>query len=454
MKSTIYKIILCGVVLMSSCKKGNDLYDNPDAPAKISPGLALTSVQVNTFMNSEGDFARVSSVFTQQMAGAIDYSTLQNYQLTAGDYNNHWNGLYSGTMFNAKLMIDTYSENNPYYAGMAKVLMALNLSIAADFFGDVPYAEAFKGDEKLFTSKYDKQEDVYLAIQTLLDNAIVDFQKPESANEVVPADDDVIFNGNIGKWITASWTLKARFANRLSLKDPQGSATKVLEYLGKGIKTSDDNMENVHNDVSPNQWGDFQSLRLGSLLANKKFIDVLLSNQDPRMSYYFLPDTTGNYVGADINAEQVNSDASVVGSYFDSKRNYGLVTFHEAKFLEAEAKFRLGQDASNALNDGIKASVDYVTRGTNDGTSIATYTAGTADLTSIMTEKWKAMFGHIEAYNDFRRTGLPVLTPRPQSAGAILNYIPKRLPTPTTESDSNPNAVFVPLDKPVWWATN
>lgn len=454
MKNTIYKIILCGVVLISSCKKGNDLYNDPDAPANISPGLALTSIQVNTIMNTEGDFARVSSVFTQQMAGAIDYSTLQNYQLTAGDYNNHWNGLYSGTMFNAKLMIDTYSGNNPYYAGMAKVLMAINLSIATDFFGDVPYAEAFKGDEKLFTAKYDKQEDVYLAIQTLLDNAIVDFGQPESANEVLPADDDIMFSGKISQWTTAAWTLKARFANRLSLKDPQGSATKVLEYLNKGIKTATDNMENVHNDVSSNQWGDFQSVRLGSLLANKKFVDVLLSNADPRLSYYFLPDTNGVYVGADINAEQLNADASVMGPYFDSDRNYGLVTFHESKFLEAEAKFRLGQDASTALNDGIKASVAYVTRGTNDGASVATYAAGTTNLTSIMTEKWKAMFGHIEAYNDFRRTGLPALTPRPQTAGAILNYIPKRLPTPTTESDSNPNAVFIALDTPVWWGTN
>jgi hypothetical protein len=129
-----------------------------------------------------------------------------------------------------------------------------------------------------------------------------------------------------------------------------------------------------------------------------------------------------------------------------------LVTFHEAKFLEAEARSRLGQDASTALNEAIKASVAYVTRGTNDGAAQASYTAATATPTAIMTEKWKAMFGHIEAYNDIRRTGIPLLRPRPKSVGAILNYIPKRLPTPSREIDSNPNAIFISLDQPVWWA--
>jgi hypothetical protein len=455
MKNTIYKIALCAAVLVSSCKTGNDLYDNPNAPANVSPALALTSVEVNSFLNTEGDLARVSSILSEQMAGiSSQYLALQNYQLATGDYNNHWNGLYSNTMYNAKLMIDKYSATDPYYAGIAKVLMAINLSVASDFWGDVPYSDAFNGASGNVTAKYDKQEQVYTAIQTLLDNAITDFGKPSTANLVVPGSDDVIFKGKISQWTTAAWTLKARFANRLSLKDPQGSATKTLTYLAKGITNAADNMENIHNTDYPNQWGDFQNARGGYIAANKLFIDALASNNDPRLGYYFTADEGGNFVGADITVEQINPDASVIGSYFDSGRNYGLVTLHEAKFLEAEAKSRLGQDASTALNDGIKASVSYVSKGEQTGASIATYTAATATITAIMTEKWKAMFGHIEAYNDVRRTGIPTMIIRSKSVGALLGYIPKRLPTPTTESDSNPNAVFIALDQPVWWATN
>lgn len=451
MKNTIYKLALCAVVFISSCKTGDDLYDSPNSPAKIGPALALTSLEVNTIMNTEGDFARNSAVLTQQMAGNSGYAALQNYQLPTGSYNNHWNGLYSGTLYNAKLMIDKYSGNNPYYAGIAKVLMAINLSIATDFFGDVPYSDAFKGSQYYFSAKYDKQQDVYLSLQALLDDAIVDFAKPESANVDIPGADDTYFGGEISQWITVSWTLKARYANRLSLKDPQGSATKVLSYLANGIATASDNMLNKHNSNSNNQWAAFEVQRPGYMEANKRFLDVLKSNNDPRIAYYFTK-VGSDYLGADINVPTITT-GSPMGPYFGRLESYGVVTYHEAKFLEAEAKLRLGQDATSALNEGIKASVSYVSKGANDGSSIATYTSGTTNITSVMTEKWKAMFGHIEAYNDWRRTNIPALTPRPQSAGAVLAYIPKRLPTPTAESDGNPNAVFIPLDQPVWWAT-
>lgn len=451
MKNTIYKLVLCAAVFISSCKTGNDLYDDPNNPKDVPAALALTSVEVNTFLNTEGDLARISSILSQQMAGvSAQYLALQNYQLQTGDYNNHWQGLYANTMFNAKLMIDKYNTSNPYYAGIAKVMMAVNLSVTSDFWGDVPYSESFNGAAN-FKPKYDRQQDVYVSIQSLLDNALADFAKPASANLDLPSTDDIYFNGKVSRWTTAVWTLKARFANRLSLKDPQGSATRVLEYLAKGITTAADNMENIHNADYPNQWGDFENQRGGYFVANKVFVDALGAN-DPRLSYYFDAET-GPVTGANIFQEQISPDASIIGPYFSTERNYGLVTLHEAKFLEAEAKSRLGQDASEALNAGIRASVTYVTRGTSTGDALAIYTAGTATQTAIMTEKWKAMFGSIEAYNDYRRTGIPALTPRPKSVGALLDVIPKRLPTPTTESDSNPNAKFISLDQPVWWAT-
>lgn len=452
MKNILYIIGLYALFLTSSCKTGDDLYDSPNSPVEVSPKLMLAAVEVNTFMNTEGDLARVSAVLSQQMAGAnAQYLTLQNYQMNRNDYNNHWNGLYSGTMYNAKLMIDKYGAENPYYGGIAKVLLAINLSVATDFFGDVPYSDAFKGADLNFVAKYDKQQAVYEAIQKLLDDAIVDLGKTAGSNKLLPGLDDIIFKGNPAKWISTAWTLKARFVNRLSQKDATSSANQVLTYLANGIKTAADNMENIHDSNYPNQWGDFENNRGRHVVANKKLIDILISTNDPRLAYYFA-DEDGVFLGADISAEQINTKVSIIGPYFNTDQNYGLVTFHEAKFLEAEAKVRLGLDASTALNDGIKASVAYVTKGANTGASLATFTQATADLTAVMTEKWKAMLGHIEAYNDVRRTGIPVLTPRPQSAGAVIAYIPKRLPTPVTESDTNPNAVFVPLDQPVWWA--
>lgn len=67
-------------------------------------------------------------------------------------------------------------------------------------------------------------------------------------------------------------------------------------------------------------------------------------------------------------------------------------------------------------------------------------------------EKWVALYDQgIEPYNDYRRTGIPVLTPRSQSVGATMKIIPKRYPFPQTTTLYNPNAKNIPMDVAVWW---
>ncbi|MNL78182.1 hypothetical protein D3C87_2045120 [compost metagenome] len=66
-----------------------------------------------------------------------------------------------------------------------------------------------------------------------------------------------------------------------------------------------------------------------------------------------------------------------------------------------------------------------------------------------MYEKWIAMFGSLEPYNDYRKTGLPNLTVNPNGQ---LSVIPKRYPTPQAERVGNPNAPVPSLSTPVWWA--
>jgi hypothetical protein len=189
-------------------------------------------------------------------------------------------------------------------------------------------------------------------------------------------------------------------------------------------------------------------------VANQFFVDILESNNDPRLEYYFYEIEAGGFVGSDITDPEISPNSSTINtdSYFASSRNYPLVTESELYFLIAEAKERLGQDASDDLNAAIEASVDYVTDGAEDGSSIAVYTDVTATQENILTEKWKALFGQIEPYNDYRRTGIPALVPRPEAAGAARSYIPKRFPLVQEERLYNPNITPVGLDVPVWWA--
>jgi hypothetical protein len=61
------------------------------------------------------------------------------------------------------------------------------------------------------------------------------------------------------------------------------------------------------------------------------------------------------------------------------------------------------------------------------------------------------LFNNFEPYNDFRRTGFPVLTPNQISES---KKIPVRLLTPKSERTLNNNATVVSdIYTPVWWAT-
>jgi len=452
--------ILC-FTLIVGCKTGDDLYLSPNDPAEANLATLLTALEVNTFANVEGELSRISSILVQQSAGiGAQYNDIQNYRITEGDFDNSWEGLYTGTMYNAKLLIDKAGAESPHYAGIGKVLMAINLAIATDLWGDVPYSEAFKFDEGIRTPKLDTQADIYKSIDNLLGEAIAHFQASKDDNLFLPSGDDVMLEGDVEMWEKAAYTLRARYLHRTSSK-VAGTETKVLEYLSKGISSNAENLEAIHSAEGGalNQWGAFSKSRGGYLGANKLFVDRMLSKSDPRLSYLLSKTKEGVYAGGNISDAVISSSISGLGIFFgvhpDPKEkllpaDYPIVTYYEAKFIEAEVKQRQGGNSSALLNDAIKANVEYVTAGKESAATVANYTVTT--LQDIMMEKWVAMYNQsIEAYNDYRRTGIPALVSRPEAVGAELSYTPKRFPFPKTTTLYNPNAKLIPMDVPVWW---
>jgi hypothetical protein len=443
---------LCFTAIVG-CKTGDDLYISPNNPLEANLPALLTAAEVNTFQNVEGDLSRMSSIMVQHSVGLnAQYSDVQNYRITQGDFDNVWIGLYSNTMYNLKLMIDKANiaeTKSPYYGGMAKVLMALNLSLATDLWGDVPYSEAFQWTSGNKTPKLDTQQDIYKAIDNLLAEGIVDLSVDEDKNYYLPEKEDLIYEGDAKKWVKAAYTLRARFLNRTSGK-VSGTEAKVLEYLGKGISSNAENMIAPHDENAQNQWGAFQAQRRGYMGASNIFVDRLSAKKDPRLAYFLRPNSKSVFVGGDIMKESITPDISVVGPFFAADHNFPIITYYESKFIEAEVKQRQGGNAAELLNDAIEANVAYVTDGKESASSVANY--ATATKTDILMEKWVALYNQgIEPYNDYRRTGIPVLTPRPQNVGATMKIIPKRYPFPQTTTLYNPNAKNIPMDVAVWW---
>ena len=465
MKKIIFKTIAVVLLLtgMNSCKKGDDLYISPNSPTTGTPSTMLSGCEVGTFNNLEGGPVKIASMWMQNSSGVLGQAVQpEQYQPIESDMDNYWNSLYTN-MFNCKIIIDKYGAEDPYYRGIARVLMAMNLGLATDMWGDVPYSEAFQGAETggNFTAHFDPQQSVLSSIQSLLDGAIADLATSPSANHLTPGSDDFVYYGDVTAWTKTAWTLKARYYNRLSNK-PGFDPNTVLTYLSNGISSNADNCYAKHGSGGneQNQWAAYINSR-GYIVASQVLIDSMGNMADPRTAYYFDTIGVGSAYGNALG--DLNPNSSFWGPYLggvidadynvNAAKNIVLVSYAEAKFLEAEAKLRINASDPTAiasLNDAIKADVSEVTQGANDGSSIATYTATNTSIHTVILEKWKAMFANpVESYSDYRRTGFPVLAINPSG---FLSYIPKRLPTAEQERTMNPNAPTPSLGTPVWYA--
>ena len=139
--------------------------------------------------------------------------------------------------------------------------------------------------------------------------------------------------------------------------------------------------------------------------------------------------------------------------YFKADRDFPILTYTEMKFIEAETQFRAGgaAAATPAYLDAVRASM--ADAGVTDGAAIDAYIAsieGDVTLENIMLEKYKALFADQETFSDWRRTGIPNLTPNTGTD----TQIPVRLPYPQTEIFSNantPSPSEVTQFTPVWW---
>lgn len=462
MKSFAIKISACvavySMLLLTGCKKGDEYYTNPNLPTNATVQNLLTSMEVSTMNTYESEIARSASTLAQHSAG-VDNVAMQvnNYSLAENQLDISWTQLYH-TINTGEILIKKAS-GSPRYRGIAKVCLALNWGMLTDIWGDVPYSEAVS-DVRF--PKYDSQESILNGIQALLDEAIVDLQSANADNLVITGADDVIFSGDPGKWTKTAWTLKARYLNRLSNKAGY-NPTAILEALSKGITNSADDCMTKHgkSGTENNQWWAFMRQRTSYYRAAKPLVDsIALRPLDQRLNKYFHP-YNGSIVGSPIDAP--TQAASSWGAYLiggsddpatpflegNAEVSTPLVTSVEALFIAAEVLARQENAvASEALNNAIKASC---AKAGFDGSAIAVYTPLNTNLSRVMYEKWIAMFGQVEAYNDYRRTGMPVLGIN-MSGVTDGHVIPKKFPTPTTERTSNPNAPAVSILDPVWWA--
>jgi hypothetical protein len=191
----------------------------------------------------------------------------------------------------------------------------------------------------------------------------------------------------------------------------------------------------------------------------EKLVEGFKTRNDPRLSIMIAPSqTTGLYTGLPIGTSTSGSyqleNYSRPGPFYRTPAAFFyVVNYTEALFLKAEATLiKSGFAAAQPIyQDAIKAHMAKL--GVSTGSTTA-YLAARGTLTNttalqlIIEEKTIANYLSIENFNDWRRTGFPVITKVP----AALSEIPRRFLYPQAEIVVNPQAEqSAKLIDRVWW---
>lgn len=446
---------------------------NPNNPEDVSVNLLMPQVTINVPTAVTGvDLAWYSSVFVRHTAGV--HAQLQEADRRSGLtdatlVNNVWTNIYAGVLPDLNLIIQKGSDGgsqagNWVHVGIAKVLKAYSLSVATDAWGPVPASEAGQGVENR-KPNFDRQQAVYNQIQTLLDEAIADFAKQAATN---PGNQDLIYSGNVSRWVKAAYSLKARYHNRLSNINPTASATAALAAAQNGFTSAADNFtfnRYVATAIGEHPWWQERNDR-GHHAVSTVFIETLQNLNDPRLQAMVAPAPTPGTITGAPNGTLTNDQASKLFSdptllVLSPNSPMPMMTFDELKFIEAEANLRLGNTAAafTAYQAGIRAAM--IRQINASDAAITAYlanaalpqSAATLTRADIIRQKWIAffLFQPFEAYNDWRRTNLPAFINDHPIAPP-----PVRFPYPQSEIDANnekvPNIRGTQIfTNPIWW---
>jgi len=449
-------------VMTGGCKKYLDVNKDPNNPLDVQEDLILAPLEtdVSDFVQAgftPGQGPIILQYFGQVIAPNQLNPGFWNYRMFNVDMDGDWNNFYVVCLNNMKILHDKAMENDkPNYAAIADILSAYTLGTATDFWGDIPYSKAFAGSGD-FTPAYDKQEDIYKAVQDLLSEAIAligenDLIKPGGA--------DYIYNGTMSQWLKLAYTLKARYFMHLT-KAPGHTATvqadSALSALTHGMVEDADDFKFPYegNAGGENPWY-YAFGQVSTAVLCSTFVDSLKVRNDPRLPKMAKPSVNGGlYQGRTIGTTLgMLDDYSYPSDYYAGASAYNyIVSYSEAQFLAAEATLIKSGAAAAEPIYRVAVTNHMKKLGVAQG-DIDTYLASRGSLTAgnalqrIMEEKSIANFLNAENFTDWRRTGFPLLT----KVQGALSDIPRRLLYPQSEliTNAQPQQSAVLTDR-VWW---
>lgn len=453
----IFKHIVIGVTTMATlttaCAPFEELNTDPTRLSDANPGTFLNPTlygmaSYNWNCYNSFTFSVMQSVVSTSSTSGVGWWILSD---AAGD--GIWTKYYKW-LTNVEAIYKKADElDKQNYKAIAITLRCWIYQILTDAFGNVPMEEACRGDERLYTPKFDTQEVIYKRL----------IEQLESANDMYDPATGLIYNKGgemlygtsstdktgILKWQKFTNSLRMRILLRVLNVDGMNAKAELQKMFENPVKypvfTSNEEAALLAiSGVSPEEAPmirpqDFSAYKVYS----KFFIDTLNDWEDPRRSIFatevindgvqgFYGIESGYAVLPSNNASQPNQN------FCKAPMKLCIMSYAEVEFIRAELaqKNIIKADAKTAYERGVIAAITQwggeIPEGYFDNPKV-TYD-GTFER--IMQQKFYALFFcDYQQWYEYNRTGLPVI---PRGTGiATGDEIPRRFKYPATVQRTN-----------------
>lgn len=515
-------VAVCFSTLLTSCTKNFEYFN--------------TNQHEATQEHMDRDGLKTGSFFAQMLRTVYVYGDGVNldsdyqiaYNLLADSYGGYlaptgsWNnGVHTGSYFMTEgwrraMFSFSYTKGVSAYVqlvqaaaeqenilALANIVKVAILHRVTDYYGPIPYSKI--GADMNVT--YDSQEEIYMAFFEELGEAInvLNNYKTGNPGAALLSDYDIVYGGDVTKWIKFANSLRLRLAMRVVYANETLAKTEaeksIADVTGVMVAAADaakinKNYENYTHPVTT-----INGFNGGETQMSASMDSYLNGYADPRLPKYFKEAGNGGYHGVRNGIHSTTWDAyrNATGNVSaPNTENTELIwmTASEVAFLRAEGALRgwnMGGDAQSFYETGITLSFEetgtagaatYIANSTatpaafvdatnNGGNAAAPSTVTIAwdsaadfetSLEKVITQKWIAMYPNgCEAWAEFRRTGYPALHPvlNNDSQGAVATNLQiRRVPYPHDEYSTNAAGVSSGLAKlggadnvgtKLWW---
>jgi len=436
-------------------------------------------------------------VLASTTSGAANYySNADKYVISSNTANYQqgtWNVGYQGASYAYEM--EQLAKDKPALANLSNVAVIMQvqtLASIADTYGDIPYTQALQGKGGATLPVYDTQESVYKSLLTRLETATAAL----NAASPIPTNDAFAYKGNIAQWKKYGYSLMLKLAMRLVKTDAATAKTFAEKAAAGGVFSSVNDDAFMMADDSKG-FGNGNGGALTTLADiyqvrwSKTMIDYLKSTNDPRLSRVAEVPAAGLVANQDMastsssvpaaqlglpNGFDMNggttditkspgypggtgagANATPIGKYSRPTMIYRnrsaplfVLTYAETELLLAEAVvrgFSVSGTAAQHYRNGLVAGIQSLAKygATIDAATTTAYADAnplvTANALKQINEQYWATTGLLmnfsEAWNNWKRSGFPALTPVNYVGNFSNGQIPRRQPYPTGEATLN-----------------